>query len=569
MSYAHTSGGGNPGTQKWGRVLIAGGTDWPKLGRKERGGRTEDSDHPDLLEPHILRSLSNVKAVSVHTSCAGCHTIVLDVEGTAWLFGRNQPAALGVPGVDAISENAPRLLRATDLGAPPGTKFVSAACGRSHSVLVGSHGRVWTAGLNSLGQCGHTPCPEVSTFKLVNGPLHPQTGEQEHVVAAAAGITFTLFLTVRGKIYATGSGEKGQLGNGRTGEHIATGNRTGFDIESEPIPVKGLDDKKIVQIACGQQHSIALDEDGIVYVWGYNGYCRLGLGNQKDVLNPQVVPQFAGPHKQFLGAKVAAGPTSSAVIDRQAMYYVAGKWKNTGDGSAGQPYSTFRLMQDIVGCKTKHACSGGVTHFALAPEEEGGEIMTIAWGQNAANGELGLGPEEPKSATKPTRNQPLIGIDVFEFRCPGQNTTFFLVTPNDEKYSDLPRHPVELDTPDECMICHNDHDDPLACDKCDKAYHHTCLTPPLAAIPDGEWFCPECMRHPGAPVGSATPAYAPPAASSRKKAPRYEPPEYDSEPMEGDDDEGEDFDDGDDDDDDVGRKRKAPAKRATVSKRKK
>ena len=108
--------------------------------------------HPDLLEPHILRSLSNVKAVSVHASCAGCHAIVLDIEGTAWLFGRNQPAALGVPGVDTISENAPRPLRATDLGAPPGTIFVNAACGRSHSVLVGSNGRVWTAGLNTLGQ---------------------------------------------------------------------------------------------------------------------------------------------------------------------------------------------------------------------------------------------------------------------------------------------------------------------------------------------------------------------------------------------------------------------------------
>ena len=46
----------------------------------------------------------------------------------------------------------------------------------------------------------------------------------------------------------------------------------------------------------------------------------------------------------------------------------------------------------------------------------------------------------------------------------GQNTTFFLVTPN-EKYSDLPRHPVELDTPDECMVCRKDHGDPLACDK--------------------------------------------------------------------------------------------------------
>ena len=29
----------------------------------------------------------------------------------------------------------------------------------------------------------------------------------------------------------------------------------------------------------------------IVYVWGYNGYCRLGLGNQKDILIPQIVPQ--------------------------------------------------------------------------------------------------------------------------------------------------------------------------------------------------------------------------------------------------------------------------------------
>ncbi|KAI9433482.1 RCC1/BLIP-II [Lactarius indigo] len=575
MSYTHTSDG-SPGTQKWGRVLIAGGTDWPKLGRKEKGGRVEDSEHPDLLEPHILRSLSNVKAVSVHTSCAGCHTIVLDIEGTAWLFGRNQPAALGVPGVETISENAPRQLRATDLGAPPGTVFVNAACGRSHSVLVGSNGRVWTAGLNTLGQCGHTPCPEVSTFKLVNGPLNPVTGEQEHVRAAAAGITFTLFLTGHGKIYACGSGEKGQLGNGRTGEHIATGNRTGFDIESEPIPVKGLDDKKILHIACGQQHSIALDDEGLVYVWGYNGYCRLGLGNQRDVLTPQVVPQFAGPNTQYLGAKVSAGPSNSVVIDRQGMYYVAGKWKNTGDGSAGQPYSTFRLLQEIMGCKIRHACSGGVTHFALAPDEEEGGVMTVAWGQNAANGELGLGPEEPKSATKPQRNQPLVGIDVFDITA-GQNTAFFLVTPN-EKYSDLQRHPSELDTPEECLICHQDNGDPLACDKCDKPYHHTCLNPPLAAIPDGEWFCPDCVRNPGAPIGTdalrpAAGYYAPAVPSSRKKAGARARDQDDVEEDGDDDDDGDGDDDGDfdddDDDDDVGRKRKAPAKRGAASKRKK
>lgn len=31
------------------------------------------------------------------------------------------------------------------------------------------------------------------------------------------------------------------------------------------VPVLGLNDKKIVQIACGQQHSIALDEEGYAH----------------------------------------------------------------------------------------------------------------------------------------------------------------------------------------------------------------------------------------------------------------------------------------------------------------
>jgi PHD finger protein len=182
----------------------------------------------------------------------------------------------------------------------------------------------------------------------------------------------------------------------------------------------------------------------------------------------------------------------------------------------------------------------------------------------------------------------------------GQNTTFFLVTPN-EKYSELPRHPVELDTPEECMVCHKDDGDPLACDKvrtrlfistrspfvitrmrnysqvcrpgiqCDKPYHYKCLTPPLAGIPDGEWFCPECVRHPGAPIGDdvTTAAVVSSGPSRSKKAARREPPEYvDSEPMGEDDSDGmgDDYDDDDDDDDDdVGQKRKAPAKRATGS----
>ena len=39
------------------------------------------------------------------------------------------------------------------------------------------------------------------------------------------------------------------------------------------------------------------------------------------------------------------------------------------------------------GCKLWHCASGGVTHWALAPDDDE-TVMTIAWGQNAANGTL-------------------------------------------------------------------------------------------------------------------------------------------------------------------------------------
>ena len=51
-----------------------------------------------------------------------------------------------------MSENAPRMVRPSDLGAPIGVRFVEAACGRNHTLLVGSDGSLWTAGANNLGQ---------------------------------------------------------------------------------------------------------------------------------------------------------------------------------------------------------------------------------------------------------------------------------------------------------------------------------------------------------------------------------------------------------------------------------
>jgi hypothetical protein len=45
-----------------------------------------------------------------------------------------------------------------------------------------------------------------------------------------------------------------------------------------------------------------------------------------------------------------------------------------------------------------------------------------------------------------------------------------------------------------CQICKVDTGDEMLCDGCGKPYHKECLTPPLEAVPEGDWFCPEVSK---------------------------------------------------------------------------
>lgn len=57
---------------------------------------------------------------------------------------------------------------------------------------------------------------------------------------------------------------------------------------------------------------------------------------------------------------------------------------------------------------------------------------------------------------------------------------------------ELPKAPWEEGV---CKVCGIDKDDDsvLLCDTCDSEYHMYCLNPPLAKIPEGNWYCPSCL----------------------------------------------------------------------------
>ena len=74
------------------------------------------------------------------------------------------------------------------------------------------------------------------------------------------------------------------------------------------------------------------------------------------------------------------------------------------------------------------------------------------------------------------------------------------VAPDLSRYKSLVQARLANDGPS-CSACGSGEDRPgndiVICDgekmfKCRKAFHQLCLNPPLAAVPEGEWFCPEC-----------------------------------------------------------------------------
>lgn len=58
--------------------------------------------------------------------------------------------------------------------------------------------------------------------------------------------------------------------------------------------------------------------------------------------------------------------------------------------------------------------------------------------------------------------------------------------------SEIPKAPWDEGV---CKVCGVDKDDDsvLLCDTCDAEYHTYCLDPPLARIPEGNWYCPSCV----------------------------------------------------------------------------
>lgn len=147
----------------------------------------------------------------------------------------------------------------------PGLQDVVAVqvdCGATHTLVVSSNGELWSWGNGNNGRLGHGDTLSKTT------PERVKHLENKHVVHCAGGGSHSLCVVDNGTAYSWGKAEEGRLGHGDTRDR------------HQPEPILGvLTEHRIVQVAAGVFHSVAIADTGDFFTWGALGP-KLGYAAQ-------------------------------------------------------------------------------------------------------------------------------------------------------------------------------------------------------------------------------------------------------------------------------------------------
>jgi alpha-tubulin suppressor-like RCC1 family protein len=130
------------------------------------------------------------------------HTVAIDKNGRAWVWGVNTGGQLGDNSVTS------KLTPVSVLGAVK--TFCKIAAGASHTVAIDKNGRAWGWGFNSTGQLGDNSTTQRLTPVSVLGAV--KTFCQIAAAGDASGASHTVAIDKNGRAWAWGFNNNGALG---------------------------------------------------------------------------------------------------------------------------------------------------------------------------------------------------------------------------------------------------------------------------------------------------------------------------------------------------------------------
>jgi hypothetical protein len=293
---------------------VAGGSNWKQVsgGYEHSAGVKYDgtlwcwglNSDGQLGTNDIVHRSSPVQTISnaetwESVSCGGFHTAAIKDDGTLWSWGSNYNGQLGTNNTTSVSSPVQTVAG--------GNNWKAAACGYACTAGIKDDGTLWMWGLNSDGRLGD------NTVVKKSSPVQTVAGGNNWF-QVACGYSYTAAVKTDGTLYLWGSNYDGQLG---------TNNTTSV---SSPIQtVAGGNNWKAA--ACGSSHTIALDCDGNIWMFGNNNNGQLGNSTTNNCSSPVQIETASSEW-----AQVFAGGEGSGSIREDMTLWV---WGDNDEGQLG------------------------------------------------------------------------------------------------------------------------------------------------------------------------------------------------------------------------------------------
>ena len=253
------------------------------------------------------------------SSCGHHATALLAEYGELFVWGTGVPGVLGLG--DRINQFTPKHLGGDKVF---GERLVQVSMQKNHCCAITERGSVFTWGDGAAGRLGHGDQESVLRPRLI--PRDAFDGA--HVSMVTGGERHSVALTVEGKLFIWGWRCSGRLGLGYL-DGPADENR----YVPAPLPMASFP-SRIVMIAAGEAHTLALTDMGDVYTWGCGSGWRLGFEDNADRHVPVLLQEGSKFDSQVL--LISAGSQHNMAVTAQGKLWA---WGNSEFGQVGLGYT--------------------------------------------------------------------------------------------------------------------------------------------------------------------------------------------------------------------------------------
>ncbi|KAG2389380.1 hypothetical protein C9374_013940 [Naegleria lovaniensis] len=254
--------------------------------------------HPLIQSNGVRCSNQNIRMIE----CGIAQTFLVTIDNLVYVSGNSFFGQLGLNHAKTVYEPV-RLNFAFD------SQIIEVSCGQFHTLFLTAKGSVYVCGYNYYSQLS------ISETWMMEPTLVKDLDTIHHVYS---GQRFTLFQTHDGTILLNGDIEE-----------------TNLPVNRKPVFVQDPTDP-IRRVACGDCHFIILTQLGRVYVFGRNYSGALGLGHTEDVFDVTELSYKDIVKSDTIIVDVQCGDSHTMFRTRDGMIYGCGY--NT-KGQLGIPHS--------------------------------------------------------------------------------------------------------------------------------------------------------------------------------------------------------------------------------------